>query len=97
MMISSCPTCEPIKRNVGRAIPKLKYLRYVEYVSNTKMVLEEAYSKDPRPNFHAEIGYSSAPDSLDRFDETTYDSVVESIMVEELEFPPPYDDDDYYE
>lgn len=74
-----CPACVPLTQ---QNIPKkstIKFLRYHVYTSNLKPLLDGMYAKDPRPNLHAELGYSDAPDSPDRFYADSYDDLVAAI------------------
>lgn len=85
-MSYNCPVC--ISKTTTKTASKLKYLKYVEYTSNLRYMLDEMYKKDPRPNLHIELGYSSAEDSPDRFDADEYKIQFDNIKNIELDLPP---------
>lgn len=97
-MITICPTCTPVQKEAKVAPRKIKSLVYVNIKSNAAELVEEMAEKDPRPNFHLEMGYSDAPDSPDRFDADNYDDLIRQIEEFPLDLPPeiPYDEELFF-
>lgn len=91
-MMIICPTCIPEKRTTTVAPRKIKSLVYIDVKGNTEEVIDNMYEKDPRPNFHFEMGYDDSPESPDRFDAVNYDDMVAKILASPLDLPPELDD-----
>lgn len=90
-MITLCPTCISDSQIISD-YKKIKSLLYVNIKGNTAEVINNMHKKDPRPNFHMEMGYSNLPDSPDRFDALGYDELMRQINEEPLELAPSLDD-----
>lgn len=92
MIIPLCPTCIDDVKVINSSSNKIKFLRYVDIKGNTTQVIDNMYKKDPRPNFHVEMGFSDSPDSPDRFDAFGYNEVVRKIQAAPLFVPENIDD-----
>jgi len=92
-MSTICAPCTPFRQSETKvSARKIKSLVYVNIKGNADKLVDEMVKKDPRPNFHAEMGYSNAPDSPDRFDSENYDNVIKNINDIPLILPPSDDD-----
>lgn len=88
MTIQLCQVCFAPNQKETIQPNKIKSLVYVNVYANTEKVLDNMYAKDPRPNFHLEMGYNNSPESPDRFDEMNHLTLLRQIDESPLDLPP---------
>lgn len=80
-----CTPPAPAPKKIGR----ITSLKYIVRKTNLKSVIEEHYyQKVNRPNFFWEMGNDDPKTATDRFDNDEYEALYESIINEEIDFPP---------
>jgi hypothetical protein len=81
-MINLCPPCDIPDNGPSNTTVSTNSQVYVNQSNNLPDIMKKYYMKDCRPNYFVESGNSNSKTAIDKFDQNSYNTLVDSIKNE---------------